>query len=149
VSTDSSAYEPASESTPPSRHPPSRSCRALRTFLQTLIPALGAGAITDLDYLGGLSIAAGAALISLLQGLAQGLPEAEPGILEDGTDDSDVPGYESSDISDAKDIVSDILGQEYGGHNEPPVIDGIAAAEEIVEALRSEGWTPPSGDTHD
>lgn len=65
--------------------------RALRTFLQTLIPALGAGAITDLDYLGGLSIAAGAALISLLQGLAQGLPEAETievyDFLEDDVDD--------------------------------------------------------------
>lgn len=50
--------------------------RATRTFLQTLIPALGAGAVTELDYLGGLSIAAGAALISLLQGVLAGLPEA-------------------------------------------------------------------------
>lgn len=51
--------------------------RALRTFLQTLIPALGAGAITDLDYLGGVSIAGGAALISLLQGLVLSLPEVD------------------------------------------------------------------------
>ena len=50
--------------------------RALRTFLQTLIPALGAGAITDLDYVGGLSIAAGAALLSFLQGALRGLPES-------------------------------------------------------------------------
>jgi len=50
--------------------------RALRTFLQVLIPALGAGAITELDYMGGLGIAAGAALISFLQGVLVGLPEA-------------------------------------------------------------------------
>lgn len=51
--------------------------RAVRTFLQTLIPALGAGALTELDYLGGLSIAAGAALVSLLQGLLLSLPEVD------------------------------------------------------------------------
>lgn len=50
--------------------------RATRTLLQVLIPALGAGAITDLDYVGAVSIAAGAALISLLQGVLAGLPEA-------------------------------------------------------------------------
>lgn len=50
--------------------------RALRTFLQTLLPALGAGAITELDYLGALSIAAGATLISFLQGVLGSLPEA-------------------------------------------------------------------------
>lgn len=50
--------------------------RALRTFLQTLIPALGAGALTELDYIGSASIAAGAAVISFLQGILAGLPEA-------------------------------------------------------------------------
>lgn len=51
--------------------------RAIRTFLQVLIPALGAGAITELDYLGAVSIAAGATLIAFLQGILGGLPEAE------------------------------------------------------------------------
>lgn len=53
--------------------------RALRTFLQTLIPALGAGAVTELDYLGAASIAAGAAVISLLHGILSGLPEVGEG----------------------------------------------------------------------
>lgn len=51
--------------------------RALRTFIQVLIPALGAGTITELDYLPALSIAAGAAFISLLQGVLGSLPEVE------------------------------------------------------------------------
>lgn len=50
--------------------------RALRTFLQALIPALGVGAVTDLAYVEALSIAAGAALLSLLQGILRGLPES-------------------------------------------------------------------------
>lgn len=51
--------------------------RSARTFIQVLIPALGAGAITELDYLPALSVAAGAALISLLQGVLGSLPEVE------------------------------------------------------------------------
>lgn len=60
--------------------------RAVRTFLQVLIPALAVatspdlthvGAITDLNYIGALSLASGAALISFLQGVLGGLPEAE------------------------------------------------------------------------
>ena len=50
--------------------------RALRTFLQVLIPALGAGALTELNYLTAASIAGGAAVISFLQGVLAGLPEA-------------------------------------------------------------------------
>ena len=49
--------------------------RAFRTFLQALIPALGAGALTELPYLAAVSIAASSALISFLQGILQGLPE--------------------------------------------------------------------------
>lgn len=52
--------------------------RALRTFLQVVIPALGVGAVTELDYVGSASIAAGAALIAFLQGILGGLPEVSP-----------------------------------------------------------------------
>ncbi|SNS43948.1 phage r1t holin [Micrococcales bacterium KH10] len=52
--------------------------RAARTAIQTLIPALGAGAITDLNWIGGVSIAAGAGVLSFLQGILAGLPEADP-----------------------------------------------------------------------
>ena len=50
--------------------------RALRTFIQTVIPALGAGALTELNYVEAASIAGAAALISFLQGVLAGLPEA-------------------------------------------------------------------------
>ncbi len=58
--------------------------------------------------------------------------------------DSDFPGYETSGISDAKTLVSDILGMDHGGYDEPPSIDGLAAAEQVVETLRRDGWVPPS-----
>lgn len=51
--------------------------RAFRTFLQVLIPALGAGAITELDYIGAASIAVSAALLSFLQGILSTLPEID------------------------------------------------------------------------
>ena len=61
--------------------------RAVRTFIQVLIPALGAGAVTELDYIGGASLAAGAAILSLLQGLLRGLPEAdEYAVMDDYAD---------------------------------------------------------------
>lgn len=56
--------------------------RALRTFIQTLIPALGAGALTELNYLQAASIAGAAALIAFLQGILAGLPEATEGPAE-------------------------------------------------------------------
>ena len=52
--------------------------RALWTFLVTLVPALGTGAATDLDYLTAANIALGAALLSFAKSLIVGMPETQP-----------------------------------------------------------------------
>lgn len=59
------------------------STRALRTLIQVLLAVLGTGAITDLNYVEAASVAGGAALLSFLQGVLNGLPEvADVGVLE-------------------------------------------------------------------
>lgn len=51
--------------------------RALRTFCQTLVALIGADqvSIVDLDWVGMLSVAATAAVVSILTSIATGLPE--------------------------------------------------------------------------
>lgn len=51
--------------------------RALKTFCQTAVSAIGGGAvgIIDVDWLGILSVSATAAVLSVLTSIATGLPE--------------------------------------------------------------------------
>lgn len=52
--------------------------RALRTFAQVLLSMLTVGqAVTEVDWLGCLSIAATGAIISVLTSIVAGIPEAK------------------------------------------------------------------------
>ena len=52
--------------------------RAVRTFCQTLVSMIAVGAtLGETDWLTGLSVAATAAILSILTSIATGLPEAE------------------------------------------------------------------------
>ncbi len=51
-------------------------------------------------------------------------------------------GMDTEDTSDAKTEVAEVLGHDFGGYDEPPAIDGIDAAEAIVERLIALGWRP-------
>lgn len=52
--------------------------RAAWTFIVVLVPALGTGAATDLDYLTAANIALGAAVLSFAKSLIVGMPETVP-----------------------------------------------------------------------
>lgn len=52
--------------------------RAAWTFVVVLVPALGTGAATDLDYLAAANIALGAAVLSFAKSLIVGMPETQP-----------------------------------------------------------------------
>lgn len=63
--------------------------RALRTFCQTLVALIGADqvSIVDLDWLGMLSVAATAAVVSILTSIATGLPETNYAVALTADDD--------------------------------------------------------------
>ena len=56
--------------------------RAAWTVLVTIVPALGVGAATDLDYVTAATIALGAAILSFVKSLAVGMPETTPVLVE-------------------------------------------------------------------
>ncbi|KMM44849.1 hypothetical protein CWIS_13525 [Cellulomonas sp. A375-1] len=51
-------------------------------------------------------------------------------------------GYETAEVSDAKTEVADLLGQDFGGCDEPPTLGTLAAADRIIERLIETGWRP-------
>ncbi|MCR6647811.1 MAG: hypothetical protein NVV70_06585 [Cellulomonas sp.] len=51
-------------------------------------------------------------------------------------------GYEVAAVSDAKTVVADLLGQDYGGYDDHPALDTIEAADRIVDRLIAAGWRP-------
>lgn len=48
--------------------------------------------------------------------------------------------YETSEVSEAKTEVADILGQDFGGYEDDAPFDNIEAADAIVERLLEMGW---------
>ena len=54
--------------------------RAIRTFAQVALTAIGSNTfqITQIDWVGVLSLAAGSALVSVLTSIYTGLPEVDP-----------------------------------------------------------------------
>lgn len=79
--------------------------RALRTFCQTLVALIGADqvSIVDLDWVGMLSVAATAAVVSILTSIATGLPETNYAVALTADDDPlfyTVENYENYDESD-------------------------------------------------
>lgn len=76
--------------------------RALRTFCQTLVALIGADqvSIVDLDWVGMLSVAATAAIVSILTSIATGLPETNYAVALTADDDPlfyTVENYENYD----------------------------------------------------
>ena len=49
-------------------------------------------------------------------------------------------GYETKEVSDAKTVVADLLGTDFGGYGDDAPFDTIEAADAIVERLLTLGW---------
>lgn len=56
---------------------------------------------------------------------------------------------DTTETTDTKTEVADLLGTGFGGYDEPPTVDTLAAAEVILERLVALGWRPTSGTSAD
>jgi len=124
--------------------------RIVRTFAQTLAAALAAAAaFTDIDWRTLLAQAAVAAGVTLIRTVIDLLPEAVPvASAPTALDVSAPPGYETGEVSAAKDEVADEVRDllEYHLDDIETVYetnrDPIGEAERIVSRLLELGWRP-------
>lgn len=57
--------------------------------------------------------------------------------------DRDTIRYETEAVSDAKEEVTDLLGQDFGGYADDSPYEPLDAADAIVERLLELGWEAP------